>query len=64
MEQAGAGQLLASKWDFIPRAIGGLLRVWLSSLPDWVQAILLGIIGSAALWLAISWLRDRFTRAT
>ncbi|MFJ8012328.1 hypothetical protein [Streptomyces sp. NPDC096339] len=64
MEETGAGQLLASKWDFVPHMIGGLLRVVFGNLPGWAQATILGIIGSAGLWMAIMWLRDRFTRAT
>ncbi|MFB6617497.1 hypothetical protein ACIGFK_25390 [Streptomyces sp. NPDC085524] len=64
MEETDGGQLLASKWDIVPRMIGGLLRVVFGSLPEPVQVIVLGIIGSAALWMAITWLRERFTRAT
>ncbi|MFE2169356.1 hypothetical protein ACFXB3_30535 [Streptomyces sp. NPDC059447] len=65
MEEMGAGQMLASKWDIVPSLLGGFLRVLLGNiLPGWAKAIILGIIGSVALWTAITWFRRRSTRAT
>ncbi|MEV7523108.1 hypothetical protein [Streptomyces sp. NPDC091371] len=64
MEQTSDGQvLLASKWD-IPLAVFWMLRALFGTMPLWVKLTLFGIIGSVAVWTAITWLRDRSARAT
>ncbi|MFD7260764.1 hypothetical protein [Streptomyces sp. NPDC059874] len=63
MEQTGAEHVLAAKWD-LPFVVGGMLRVAFFNLPDWVKVIVFGIVGSVAVWTAITWLRGRGARAT
>lgn len=63
MDTAGADQILASKWD-IPFVVLGMVRVAFASLPWWVKAIVLGLIGCLAVWTAITWFRQRRNRAT
>ncbi|MEU9302242.1 hypothetical protein [Streptomyces sp. NPDC048269] len=58
MDQAGTEQILASKWD-LPFVFIGMLRVAFGSLPWWVKAIVIGLVGSVAAWTSITWLRER-----
>ncbi|MGW0754152.1 hypothetical protein [Streptomyces sp. NPDC002587] len=58
MEQTGDGQILASKWD-IPFVVLAAVRTIFGELPVWAKAIVLGLIGSLALWTAVTWLRER-----
>ncbi|MFE9635017.1 hypothetical protein [Streptomyces sp. NPDC006463] len=63
MEQAGDGQILASKWD-IPFVVFAAVKALFGQFPWWAKAIVLGLIGSLALWTAITWLRERRSKAT
>ncbi|MBT2481267.1 hypothetical protein [Streptomyces sp. ISL-94] len=63
MEQTGTDQMLASKWD-LPFVLGGMLRLAFANLPDWVKLTVFGIIGSVAVWTAVTWLRERGRRGT
>ncbi|MFD9412191.1 hypothetical protein ACFWBN_35025 [Streptomyces sp. NPDC059989] len=61
MDQAGTEQTLASKWD-LPFVIFSTLRVAFGTLPWWAKAIVIGLVGSVAVWTAITWLRERGRR--
>ncbi|MFJ3976801.1 hypothetical protein [Streptomyces sp. NPDC090021] len=58
MDGTAAEQVLASKWD-IPFALFAMIRVAFGDLPVWAKAAIFGLIGSLALWTAVSWLRER-----
>ncbi|MGR4884405.1 hypothetical protein ACIPUC_34050 [Streptomyces sp. LARHCF249] len=61
MDQTGTDQILASKWD-IPFVILAAARAAFGDLPLWAKAIVLGLIGSLAVWTAATWLRERRRR--
>lgn len=61
MDQTGTEQILASKWD-IPFVIFAAARTAFGDLPLWAKSIVLGLVGSLALWTAVSWLRERRRR--
>ncbi|MEU6310534.1 hypothetical protein [Streptomyces sp. NPDC047014] len=58
MDETGAGQLLASKWD-LPFVLAGTLRVAFGDLPVWAKVLVCGLVGSLGVWTAVSWLRER-----
>ncbi|WP_404961074.1 hypothetical protein [Streptomyces sp. 147326] len=61
MDGADTEQVLASKWD-IPFALFTLVRVAFGDLPGWAKATVFGLLGSAAVWAGIGWLRGRRSR--
>lgn len=63
MDQTGTDQMLASKWD-LPFVVIATLRVAFGDLPLWAKLTVCGIVGSLALWTAVTWLRERRRRAT
>ncbi|WP_030706313.1 hypothetical protein [Streptomyces sp. NRRL F-2580] len=58
MGESGTDQILASKWD-IPFVVFGMVRLAFGNLPLWAKAIVLGLVGSLAVWTGITWLRER-----
>ncbi|MFE5809355.1 hypothetical protein [Streptomyces sp. NPDC056491] len=61
MDGTGTEQILASKWD-LPFVLFTMVRVAFGGLPLWAKAIVIGLIGSAILWSAITWHRGRGRR--
>ncbi|MFE7097285.1 hypothetical protein [Streptomyces erythrochromogenes] len=61
MDGTDTDQVLASKWD-IPFVLFGAIRVAFGDLPVWAKVLVLGLLGSVAVWTAVTWLRGRRSR--